>query len=463
MLRRAAKVIARGIGAVVVLAMLMYAVLFVANLEDRPPSPDIALLKSFQELSSPVDRDGNAYLFLLGISAAPDTDPIVAGLERYQWMQIARPQFSTDDDPLADDYNFRGKRSQSVKELSTACGESEAKCAEALESDVETVRHWVSSEQWLLDRYRSLIRLTDYREAVPFELLAPMPSYGVASEAQRLLMMQSWLAASDGDVAAVIESLNQDLTFWRMVLAKSDALISKMVATAATIRHFKLGNLVLRRLSNTAAQDLLPASWLIPLTNEERSMARSLAGEWSYFDESIRAVTAGEDNPFDDWAGVFDATTWDRLVWFVLKPFWQHQDTSNRHAGLMVGLGRAFDVPYSQIPSATEVADQLAESAYQPYTALYNFTGNLIMGRDHWDFSPYAVRVSDLEGVRRAAVLAAQIRMKGIAGEAVRQHLATSDIVDPYTNGPLSWSASSNAIVFQGLEPNERSRHEFVH
>jgi hypothetical protein len=31
----------------------------------------------------------------------------------------------------------------------------------------------------------------------------------------------------------------------------------------------------------------------------------------------------------------------------------------------------------------------------------------------------------------------------------------------PYTGEPLGWDAAEGAIVFTGLEPNERGRHAF--
>ncbi len=463
MVRRFTKIIGWLLGGAFALTLIAYAILFVANLEDRPPIAEIAVLKALQDPASPVVSDENSYLYMLGFSGPPDADPMALGLERYEWMEEARPEYRIEDDPLSDDYDYRIRRNDAIAQLAQACSESEAECLRLLQSDSETVEQWLAGERWLLDRYRTLLDMPKFREAVPFELLAPLPSYSVMFEGQRLHIVDAWRLAGESDAVAVKAALDRDLVYWRMVLENSDALITKMIATAAIIRHFKLGNLALRRLPENVAADGIPFSWRDQISDEERSMSRSLAGEWTYFDESTRKVVADNDNPFGDWTGITDSTTLDRAAWVVLKPFWQHQDLTNRHARLMLDLGNAFDVPYDEVPCAIGLADDIQEAAYQPFSRLYNFTGDLIMSANHWTFSDYAVRVSDLEGIRRAALLVAELRAEGVAKGDVVQRMLVNEIVDPYTNEPFTWHDGSDVVVFNGLEPHDRSQHELLY
>ncbi|NOX60266.1 MAG: hypothetical protein GXP29_15600 [Planctomycetes bacterium] len=461
--RKTVRVIAWAFGAVFGFAVIAYVVLFIANLEDRPPSMEITALEAMQGLASPVVTEGNSYLYMLGFSGHPDVDPMTLGRERYDWMEAARPEFRTEDDPLEDDYDYRLKRADDIANLSKTCSESEAECLNLLESGNGVVERWLRAEKWLFDRYIVLTSMTEFREAIPFELLAPLPSYSVMFEGQRLMFADAWRSASAGDAGAVSKALERDLVYWRMVLENSDALITKMIGTAAIIRHFKLGNLVLRRLPDDSKSAGIPPSWRTEITDAERSMGRSLAGEWTYFDVSTKKVVADNENPFGGWTGINDSTTLDRATWTVLKPFWQHQELSNRHARLMLDLGNAFDVPYDEVPAAVEVADQLQESAYRPFSRLYNFTGDLVMSANYWTFSDYAVRVSDLEGIRRAALLVAELRSDGVSKDDVVQLTLVSEIVDPYTNEPFTWNDGSDVIVFYGLEPHDRSQHELIY
>jgi hypothetical protein len=151
------------------------------------------------------------------------------------------------------------------------------------------------------------------------------------------------------------------------------------------------------------------------------------------------------------------------MAWVLLKPFFQLQDTSNRYAQLMLGVADAFDVPHEEIPAAVITADSLQESAYRLFRRLYNFTGDLVMSVNNWRFSDYAVRVSDLEGLRRAALLTAELRAAGTSKHEVAERILSSDVVDPYTNEPFTWDDCSKAIVFYGLEPYDRSRHALIY
>ncbi len=463
MLRRLAKISGWLLGSTFALALIAYAILFVANLEDQPPVAEIAALKALQNPTSPIVSDDNSYLYMMGFSGPPDADPMALGLDRYEWMGNARPEFRIDDDPLSEDYAYRNRRSDTVAQLAKACSKSAAECLRFLQPGSETVEQWLADERWLLDRYRGLLNLPEYREAIPFELLAPSPSYSVIFEAQRLHIVDIWRSAAASDAAAVKAALDSDLGYWRMVLENSDALITKMIATAAIIQHFKIGNLALRPLPHEVAADGIPDSWRLQISDNERSMRRSLAGEWTYFDESTRRIVANNDNPLGDWTGITDSTTLDRAAWVVLRPFWQHQDLTNRHARLMLDLGNVFDVPYDEVPIAVGLANDLQESAYEPFSRLYNFTGDLIMGVDHWSVSDYAVRVSDLEGIRRAALLMAELRSEGVTKSDIGQRLLASEIVDPYRNAPFDWHDDSDAIIFHGLEPHARSEHELVY
>src|SRR5690606_35913206 len=187
-------------------------------------------------------------------------------------------------------YDFQALRSDAVAHVAAECSEVGAECFRILDSEEKTLEQWLASERWLLDRYRSLIGMTEFKEAMSLEVLAPLPAYSVVLEGQRLHITDSWRSATQADAATVAAMLDRDLLYWRMVLENSDTLITKMIATATVIRHFKLGNLALRRLPQQVAADGIPRSWRYQISDEERSMKRSFAGEWMFFDKTIKGV-----------------------------------------------------------------------------------------------------------------------------------------------------------------------------
>lgn len=462
--RRVLRPVVAVAGSAFVLVVIAYGVLIAFNLRDQPPSEATLAIKQVLR-SEPVPDSDNSYLLMLGFGAPPDSDPYELGIKRRDWMTQAGPEFDPAGDPARKDYDFRGRRSDAVAELAAACSAPETtNCPTLLENQSEVIDEWLRREDWLLQRYASLIKMSGFQEAVPFELLAPLPSYDLVLQGQQLLITDAWVRAGKLDVEGLRGRLETDLRYWRMVLRNSDVLITKMMSTAAIIRHFKLGNLAIRRLPENLVATGIPESWRVPVTRDELSMRRTLAGEWRFFNTMNRRIAAESANPAGNWLEPGSDSPLDVVAWTVMKPFWHPQDLSNRYAGMMLKLGRVFDAPLDSMPEAFAAADRIQEKTFEPFGRLYNLTGDLIMSSNNWSLSHYAARVSDLEGVRRIALLAAELRAAGIAADDVASSLTMSDIVDPYTGDPFTWDDHKGAVIFVGLESNEeRATHKVIY
>ena len=70
-----------------------------------------------------------------------------------------------------------------------------------------------------------------------------------------------------------------------------------------------------------------------------------------------------------------------------------------------------------------------------------------------------AARTADLEGLRRAALAAAELRSNGVPSDEVGPALVTMEQRNPYTGEPLTWQPDSREIVFQGILRGYRGRH----
>jgi hypothetical protein len=81
------------------------------------------------------------------------------------------------------------------------------------------------------------------------------------------------------------------------------------------------------------------------------------------------------------------------------------------------------------------------------------------MGIGSSSYGVYPPRLADVEGVRRAAVLATELRSRKIDEQNIEAELAASNLRTPYTGEPFTWDAEQHALVFIGLVPGERGRH----
>ena len=177
-------------------------------------------------------------------------------------------------------------------------------------------------------------------------------------------------------------------------------------------------------------------------------MRRVMTGEWLFVSATLQRFEP-------DW--VLSDSWLDRAQTPLLEQFYQPQDTINRFADYYWGLSEAFAAPLegyeAALARAATLTRETADSAFQ--RPLYNLGGGVHLAEAS-DFSQYAARVADIEGVRRAALAAVTLRDAAVAPADVAAALRASELRNPYDGAPLQWDAADGAIVFLGLERGER-------
>ncbi|MBM0107366.1 hypothetical protein JM946_21720 [Steroidobacter sp. S1-65] len=459
--KRILKGIAWSLGGALALTILGVLGLLAINWSDRPPSAAAERLAAAFRDRPPLSDSDNAYVYAMGLVVAPDGDPRAAGIRRIEWSRSLPGDLndSASPDPVAVYDEYRSSRSAEVQRIVKACRRLTPECAGALENGEGTLRAWLASEQWLVERYRTLLRHPGWREDVPLDIRAPFAAYSPMLEGQRLQLAQAYLLASENDVAGVRQLLADDARFWRGVLISADLLITKMMATAALTHTFAMGNLILRRLPAESQLSAMPAEWIEPFSVAELSLFRCLTGEWIFNQELVKQPMA--PNSFSD-------SAWERLsigtVQYATSVLFQPQDLANRYAEVLIKATEALDVPIEQLPAGLERARAMFQepSAERSWLASpYNPVGTTLLGIMTAGYGSYPVRITDLEGVRRAAVLTAQLRAQKINEHAMAAELAESDIRTPYSGAPFIWNAKERAVQFIGLVPGERGQHTF--
>jgi hypothetical protein len=75
----------------------------------------------------------------------------------------------------------------------------------------------------------------------------------------------------------------------------------------------------------------------------------------------------------------------------------------------------------------------------------------------------YALRTASVEGMRRAALLSAQLHARSLALEVVGEEIARSELRDPYTDKSFEWNPERRSLVFTGPEKNQARRNEYLY
>ncbi len=452
-------IILKLIGTVLGLVVLAYAVIVAINWNDKPPSQLVKAFATSIDNRPAIADSANAFLFMMGLGGPPDNDPAALGLKRQDWyLEHVTSSFTTlKSDPFRHDYDLQPGRSEAVNALANDCQNLSANCLDLAAVRTLVATDWLDEEAWLLDRYIELIGYDEFSERIPANVLWTPLSYSRLGYGQRLLMVSALVSARNGDRSHVVALLEADLQFWRMILANSDLLVTKMIATAYVRNHFVQGNRVLKELHKSIRVDTIPNGWLVEISSVEKSMARSLIGDWRFAENFFRS--AASPSLYIPTSSSVDGVTFlERLEWHLLLPLFQPQDVSNRNAARIAKFIEIFDVPYRNLPAAFATAQSLPVDDHTPFSRAYNLAGDLHFPTGH-NYGSFAVKVADLEGVRRAAVVTSQLREQGIGAASVASQLVNSSTTDPYTGEPLGWSTDPNAIVFHGLQEDERGTH----
>lgn len=441
---------------VAALALLYLLVLFV-NRHDAQPTPAALRFEQASAKLPPVAEADNGFVYFMGLSADRERDPAVVGKERISWSQawLAKPSSA----PVL---RFPGKlhsigaaRSADMAQLFDTCRSADLACARALDGKQEHIAAWLEREQWFAQRYSKLRAYPHWRETLQYDPRLPAAGYAELLEGQKMLLLDAWLRAGHGDAAGVHQLLSEDMQFWRRNLAHNDTLVAKMVSVAALRNHFTWSQIVLRRLPAARQEQAIPAEWGLPVTDAERAILRPLIGEWRVFTATLAPVKQGlmtDQAPDDGWLKA-------ALARHLARHFLQVQASSNRYAGRATKTANLLSTGYGQLAGAAQIARSMQEDDSLGLLAhgVYNMLGNILVGASSVDLSKYALRSADLEGMRRAALLTAQLRGRGMAADALTAQLGAAP-GSPYDGKPFAWDGAAGAVVFTGLADGKFAR-----
>lgn len=420
MIKKLFKWLIRILGALLGLAIIAYVILLLINWNDRPPSETAqAFSDAINNLPEVADED-NAYVLIKEISDSH--------LQQY---------------PTGSE--FAASVAEDCQNSAQIAG-----CLDAVAVQNYGAKLWLQEQQWILDKYIEIITRSNYLEPIPEDPLnSPLLSFGDVSYGHRLLMVSAMLSAADGDKAHVIALLEADLHFWRLLLASSDLLYTKSIAAAFVRNHFIEGNRVLLELHRKNRLHTLPLNWLKEINSEEQSMRRTLIGEWQFITNSLRSPMSNQFYVHDPTARRL-AKVSDWLNWQLLTPLLQPQDTSNNFAAMFKTTIELLDVPLDEFSAALKQSETLNFQYPAGIRRLYNPAASIHIPLINVSGDFFA-RSTDLEGIRRAAVVTNQLREQQVPMDQIADSLATSPYNNPYNDESFEWDTESGEIIFRGL------------
>lgn len=292
----------------------------------------------------------------------------------------------------------------------------------------------------MLQRYKRLLEYPVWREPFTKSYISILP-YSEAMNLNQLHGLFAWHVGQSGDPQRALDMLDQEAGFWRRVLAGSNTIIGRVIAAAALERNLQWTNAVLRE-AQPAHSLSVPKNWRQALTPEERDWRRAFAGE-------IRLLA-----DFSEWlVAEEDASVLDVLMENLGAPLFQPTATLNYTTDRYHRVNQALSVPYRELTGAVDRIRQQEREKLESngIFSAYNPVGH-VLGRISaaHDTANYGLRITDLEGIRRMLLLAAELRANGIAAEDIQSEVDASEIRNPYTGAAFNWDADAVSFTFTG-------------
>ena len=459
---KALKIIGAILLGLVGLVLLLYVIGVAVNWRDQPPSAAALEMKAILADRAPVAGTDNGFVYVLGFGVPASEDPQAAGALRKAWMESANhdPKL-IDAEPLKEYANFNASGLRVVDAVKKSCGnDRSAKCRDVFLAVLPKPR--MTLEDLLLARYRALLQRPAWREVVPIDVRIPLPPYGDILDGQKLLFIDLAARAKSAPPGEIAAALRADLSFWRETQQSADLLLTKMIAIAAIRQHFDFGNLVLREMPGARAEVI--DSWSEPFGAQELSTRRTMAGELAFSEGVMLQFRNAADGHFlePDGEGL---TLPGRIASSLARPYYQHQDQMNYYAAAYLDFAKRFEAPldrYAEIAKAEQAEEAApAERSFH----LYNATGHALRGiAGTLTSADYPLRVGSIEGMRRAALLTAQLRERGVPLDQMAAELSGAELRNPFDGKPFEWSEEEQAVIYVGPDAErDRKRHRYFY
>ena len=147
----------------------------------------------------------------------------------------------------------------------------------------------------------------------------------------------------------------------------------------------------------------------------------------------------------------------------LARPYYQHQDQTNYYAAAYLDFAKRFEAPldqYAEIAGSIEASESRANSFH-----VYNAVGHVFRSLNGMSrFANYPVRVASIEGMRRAALLTAELRERGVPHAELVGEVGGAELRNPFDGKPFEWSAEEQAVVYVGPEAEgSRRRHPYFY
>lgn len=401
-----------------------------------PSTAFIELTELYQQRPV-VAPDNNAFVYLLGISAPQNQNPMTVGQNMVDWV----------NEKIAS----RGENTASRPETAYAFGQAHETLLETIHCTIreatpcnlaenQALAHSViADKQWLLARWQTLLDFPTYQNTQTIHIEASSPDYSIQIKLQRLALINLWLNREQYSAQAIKDALEKDYNFHLNQANNASGVVEKMVATALLQNNYYWLNEILKSVGNERASAIIPAYLTQAIPTSVLSMRSAYAGEFQ--------LTVSLFQPYDN----------DDIMTTEMSDV-DKQTLLNAEATLMQKL-IAISESSNQRAQIADLADD------EDVRKLVDAVGSIISKfipegkaiseqrkETVLQYATYMNRVQQSIAIAKAVSVLQDIRQNNIQASAIVDFLAQVSQHNPLTKQPFEWDAQHQQIRIHGID-----------
>ncbi len=389
-----------------------------------------------------VAEQDNAYYYLIGLHFPATSDPAVEGRAVVEWYRttLLRDKQFSDFYQYPPEYEKR-RSALRVKEVVPSFheGDKNGKLLEYVAQNPQKMSELLRTNELLLSRYRTLLTFRQYQEPLELGIWMPLPSSTATLELHRLYLMSLGQQAEQGNLAAAVNGVKQVTEFWLALATSDTSLMMKFHAFSALRSSLNLAAELASHPSIRPEQRQTLAQVLQFDTNRLQAVD-VLRSEviWAERTTATFRMLAGNS---------YNPVNWLLLAWLKPNTMMNHLHTQYLHDSQLANLSAPALVDHLQkhgVIDPIQVRKLDLPFIYSPLGEAQTVKSYSLQ------YTGYARRVHDLEGIRRLALVKLLANEKRITPTSIPAFLATagSELYSPYTGKPMTWNNQRKTIGF---------------
>ena len=255
----------------ILIGILLFGVVAVLLLQiDDELNPEVA---SFLEQAKPAESS-DAYLYLLGIIAAEDEDPLVVGQQLLASMQQAEQQYDFSDGTFGFEA-YPDDKKLALPDGALFCANQQEACWHIVFDNKAARDQALKAHAVLLQRYQYFLGLNDYHSLVKPTAVEGFPSYEYLVKANRLVTLNVINTIQTTDSSHAIKIMTEHIALLRNYLKSTDNIIGKLIYSAIISESLDVLSLIIHQ-----GQTAFPPQ-LSPLSVDERDFTTVMSREFA--------------------------------------------------------------------------------------------------------------------------------------------------------------------------------------